>query len=222
MIEIEVKIKVSNIKETRQKLLALGCQIDKDFYRERNALYDFPDGRLEKTRQALRLRMIGKKSFLTFKGQLQKSRSFKIRDEYESEIKNVRDFKKILKKLGLRPVFEYRKKRMLLRKDRVKICLDETEVGNYLELEGQRSDIVRLAKLLGYSRKDFIKIDYVQMIKEKRQKNYSSSSSSSPSSSSTSNSSSTFSTSSSNSPSASTSSGSLFSISASGSDSPET
>lgn len=202
MIEIEVKLKVSDIKEIRQKLLDIGCQIDKDFYREWNALYDFSDGRLEKSRQALRLRLIGKKAFLTFKGQPQKSRSFKIREEYESEIKNVRHFKKILKKLGLRPVFEYRKKRMLLRKDRVKICLDETEVGNYLELEGKRSDIVKLAKLLGFSRKDFIKLDYVQMIKEKRQKDHSSSSNS-PSSMSTS---STSSSSSSNSASVSDSS----------------
>jgi adenylate cyclase class 2 len=190
MIETEVKIRVSDIKETKQKLSAIGCQVEKDFYRESNALYDFPDGRLEKSQQALRLRLIGKKAFLAFKGQPQKSRSFKIREEYESEIKNAHNFKKIMKKLGLRPVFEYRKKRMLLRKDRVKICLDETEIGNYLELEGKRSDIVKLAKVLGYSRKDFIKLDYVQMIKEKKQKNYSSSSSSPSSSSSASSSSS--------------------------------
>jgi len=190
MIETEIKIKVFDIKETRQRLSDIGCKVEKDFYRESNALYDFPDNRLEKGRQALRLRLIGKKAFLAFKGQPQKSRSFKIREEYESEIKNVRNFKKILKKLGLRPVFEYRKKRMLLRKDRVKICLDETEIGNYLELEGKRSDIVKLAKALGYSRKDFIKLDYVQMIKEKRQKNYLSSSSPSSSSSASSSSSS--------------------------------
>jgi len=170
MIEIEVKLKITNIREVRQKLLDLGCEVDREFYREWNALYDFADGRLEKNQQALRLRRIGKKAFLTFKGQPLKSRSFKIREEYESEIKNFRHFKKILKNLGLRPVFEYRKKRMLLRKGKVKICLDETEVGNFLELEGKRSEIVKLAKQLGYCRKDFIKLDYVQMIKEKRQK----------------------------------------------------
>jgi len=63
-----------------------------------------------------------------------------------SEIKSIKDFKKILKKLGLRPVFEYRKKRMLARFDRVRITLDESEVGCFLELEGKRSDIVRLAE----------------------------------------------------------------------------
>ncbi|MCI4444609.1 MAG: class IV adenylate cyclase [Candidatus Aminicenantes bacterium] len=208
MLETEIKLKVNNLKEMREKLLSLGCQIERDFYREWNTLYDFADNRLEKSRQALRLRRIDKKAFLTYKGQPQKSRSFKIREEYESEIKNIRHFKKILKKLGLRPVFEYRKKRMLLRKGRVKICLDETPVGNYLELEGRRSDIVKIARLLGYTRKEFIKLDYVQMIKEKREKDYSSSSSKLSSSSSISRSSSSSSDSSSNSSSGSNSSSS--------------
>lgn len=199
MIEIEVKLRVSSLKETRQKLLEMGCRVDRDWYRELNALYDFADGRLTRSQQALRLRQAGRKAFLTFKGQPLKSRSFKVRQEYESEIKNFRHFKKILQKLGLRPVFEYRKKRMLLRKDRVKICLDETEVGNFIELEGKRSDIVKLAARLGYSRKDFIKLDYVQMIKEKRERDYLSSSSNPPSSSSSSNSSTSSSSSSSSS-----------------------
>jgi len=110
MIEIEVKLKVLDLKTTRQKLLELGCQIVRDFYREWNALYDFPDGRLARQQEALRLRLAGQKAFITYKGPPQKSRSFKIREEFESEIKSIKDFKKILKKLGLRPVFEYRKK----------------------------------------------------------------------------------------------------------------
>jgi adenylate cyclase class 2 len=174
MIEIEVKLKVLDLKTTRQKLLELGCQIVRDFYREWNALYDFPDGRLARQQEALRLRLAGQKAFITYKGPPQKSRSFKIREEFESEIKSIKDFKKILKKLGLRPVFEYRKKRMLARFDRVRITLDESEVGCFLELEGKRSDIVRLAEKLGYSRRDFIKSDYVQMIMAKRQKDHSS------------------------------------------------
>ena len=176
MIEIEVKIKVPDLKTTRQKLLEMGCEIVHDFYREWNALYDFPDSRLASRQEALRLRLAGKKAFITFKGQPRKSRSFKIREEFESEIKNIRDFKKILHRLGLRAVFEYRKKRMLLRSGRVKITLDESEVGCFLELEGKRSDIVRLAEKLGYSRRDFIKSDYVQLIMAERQKDHSSSS----------------------------------------------
>ena len=195
MLEIEAKIKVDNLKVIKEKLLALGCQVEKDFYREWNAFFDFPDSHLTRNKQALRLRVVGKKAFLTFKGQPLKSRSFKIREELETEVKNLKHFKKILKKLGLKQIFEYRKKRMMLRKDKVKICLDESEAGCFMELEGKRSDLVRLAKQLGYSRKDFLTADYVQMIKAVRGQNYSSSSNSS--SSSTSNSSSNSSSSSS-------------------------
>jgi len=184
MLEIEAKIKVDDLQAIKEKLLALGCQVEKDFYREQNIFYDFPDQRLTKNKQALRLRVIGKKAFLTFKGQPLQSRSFKIREELETEIKNFKHFKKILKKLGLKQIFEYRKKRMLLRKDRVKICLDESEAGCFMELEGKRSDLVRLARQLGFSRKDFLTTDYVQMIKAVRESNYSSSSSNSSSSSS--------------------------------------
>lgn len=204
-MEIETKIKIENLKAIKEKLLALGCQVEKDFYREWNIFYDFPDGRLTKNKQALRLRVIGKKTFLTFKGQPLKSRSFKIREELEIELKNFKTFKKILKKLGLKQIFEYRKKRMLLRKDRVKVCLDESEAGCFIEMEGKRSDLVRLARQLGFSRKDFVTTDYVQMIKAIREQNHSSSSSnsSSDSSNSSSNSSSSSSVSSSDSKSSS-------------------
>lgn len=184
MLEIEAKIKVDNLKAIKEKILALGGQLVKDFYREWNVFYDFADGRLTRNRQALRLRLVDKKAFLTFKGQPLKSRSFKIREEFETEVKNLKQIKKILKKLGLKQIFEYRKKRAILKKDRVKICLDETEAGFFIELEGKRSDLVKLARQLGFSRKDFLTADYVQMIKALRNSDYSSSSSNSSSSSS--------------------------------------
>lgn len=200
MLEIEAKIRVDNLTAIKEKLIALGCRVEKEFYREWNAFYDFPDGRLTKNKQALRLRLEGKKAFLTYKGQPLKSRSFKIREELETEIKNIKHLKKMLKKLGFKQIFQYRKKRMILRKDRIKICLDDTEAGCFMELEGKRSDLVRLAKQLGYSRKNFLTADYVQMIKEARSLAYSSSSSKpSSSSNSSSNSSSSSSASSSDS-----------------------
>ena len=44
----------------------------------------------------------------------------------------------------------------MLRKSRLTICIDETAVGNFIELEGERHEIVRFAKALGYGRADFI------------------------------------------------------------------
>ncbi len=36
----------------------------------------------------------------------------------------------------------------------------------FIELEGKRGDIIKLARSLGYSRKDFITRDYVELIRE--------------------------------------------------------
>lgn len=168
MTEIEVKIEVNDPKAIKEKILSSGAKLEKGRSLEENTLYDFPSQPLYKKRQALRLRKINKKFYLTFKETLQKSRKFKVREEYETEVKNGREFQKILKGLNLKPTFSYKKYRSLFRKKGLKICLDETTVGNFLELEGPREHIVRFASALGFSPKEFIKLDYIQLIKNKR------------------------------------------------------
>ncbi len=166
MIEIEIKIRIKNILLTGKKILDQGAEIEKNRFLEENTLYDFPSRLFYQKMQALRLRKMNKKTFLAFKGAPQKSRKFKIREEYETEVKNEKQTKKILKSLGFVPVFHYKKHRTTYRKKRLKICLDETPVGNFIELEGQREDIVKFAKALGYTKKDFIKLDYVQLLEK--------------------------------------------------------
>ncbi len=166
MLEIEVKIQIGDPGHTRKKLEAAGAALVKERAFEENTLYDFPLTPLKGKKQALRLRTTGKKHFLTFKGAPHKSRKFKIRDEFETEIKNSKHIQKILKSLGLQPVFVYKKFRTQFRARRLSICLDETGIGNFLELEGRQSDIVRFAEKLGISKKEFIKKDYIQLITE--------------------------------------------------------
>ena len=168
MIETEIKILIGDPGEMKQKLLSLGCTVTKERFLECNTLYDSRDGDLYRKQEALRLRTIGKRSWLTYKGAPRKARSFKVREEFETEVRNGREFRKILKALGLRAVFQYRKHRAFLRKGKLKICLDETSVGNFIELEGQRHEIVKFAKALGYGRADFNTGDYVSMIKASR------------------------------------------------------
>ncbi len=170
MVEIEVKIRIDNIKNLREKILKLGAKLEKERFYEENTLYDFPSKPLYKKRQALRLRRMNKKSFLTFKGPPQKSRKFKIREEYETEVKNEKQLRKILKSLGFMPIFNYEKHRTVYRKKNLKISLDEMSIGNFIELEGQREEIVKFAEALGVSKKEFIKLDYIQLIKKESEK----------------------------------------------------
>lgn len=170
MLEIEVKIKVDNLASLRQNLLTLGARLEKERYAEDNTLYDFRSGSLYQKRCALRLRLVGKKAFLAFKGTPLKSRRFKVREEFETEVRDEKQIKKILRALELFPVFSYRKHRTVFRTNRLKICLDETGAGNFCEFEGERSDIIKFAKKLGFSRADLIKLDYVQLLQRAEKK----------------------------------------------------
>lgn len=166
MTEIEVKIKIEDLQEVKAKLTAQGAELAKERHHEENTLYDFSSQSLFRQKSALRLRTVNKKACVTFKGPPQKSRKFKIREEYETEVKNIKQMKKILKRLGFIPIFHYEKFRTVYRLKKCKICLDETSAGYYLELEGKQTHIVRTAKSLGFSKKDFIKLDYIQLIKK--------------------------------------------------------
>lgn len=170
MLEIEVKIKIRDLAPFREKLHQAGASLDKERTYEETTLYDFPSQTLFKKREAVRLRKMGKKAYFAFKGAPQKSRRFKVREEHETEVKNAGQAENILRSLGLKPVFSYKKYRTVYRKGRLKICLDETPVGNYCEMEGGRSDITKFAKALGVSSKELIKADYVQLFKEAREK----------------------------------------------------
>jgi len=171
MTEIEVKIEIKDIDGIINKITSLGAELIKNRYLEENTLYDFPNQLLYRKHQALRLRTADKKAFLTFKGAPQKSRKFKIREEYQSEVKSTKNIKKILKELRLVPTFKYKKYRSIYRIHRLKICLDETSFGIFLELEGERNEIVKVAQALGFSKKEFIKLDYIQLMKQREVKN---------------------------------------------------
>jgi len=164
VLEIEVKVRIADPAAARTKLLAAGAILFKDRYREVNTLYDDKAGLLRLKRCALRLRTAGKKAFLTFKGEPRKSRSYKVREEYETEVKHPKRLAKILKGLGFVPVFRYEKTRAIFKKKTLKICVDETAAGNFLEFEGEREDIARFSKTLGISKPEWITLDYIQLL----------------------------------------------------------
>lgn len=170
MVETEVKIRVPDLAAVRQKLLALGAAVTRPRHLEENTLYDDDAGRLRSKHCALRLRAAGRTTVLTFKGAKQKSRSFKVREEFETAVKDRGQAKKILRALGLKPSFTYAKHRTVLKKGRLTITLDETAVGSFIELEGKRHEITRMAKSLGFGRADFLTASYVDLIRDERKK----------------------------------------------------
>jgi adenylate cyclase class 2 len=167
MTEIEVKIKIDDPKAIREKILGLGAVVARDRHLETNSLFDFDPPVLRPGHRTLRLRTAGKRATLTYKGERQKSRSFKIREEVETQVRNPKEMRTILKALGLKETFAYRKHRTVLRKSRLTITIDETPAGNFVELEGERHEITRFARALGFGRADFITRSYAGMIRDR-------------------------------------------------------
>ena len=170
MVEIEVKVRVKDAAAMRQALLRSGAQLEKERYPEENTLFDLPSRVLTEKKCALRLRRAGRKVFLTFKGAPQKSRRFKVREEHETEVRNEKALRRILRGLGFVAVFRYEKSRTTFRRGRLRISLDETAAGVFCEFEGKRSDIVRYARTLGFSSAEMIKQDYVQILQQQGKK----------------------------------------------------
>ena len=164
MTEIEAKIRIDDPRAARARILGLGAVIARDRHLETSVLYDFVPPALCDSRRALRLRTAGRRATLTFKGEPRKSRSFKVREEHETQVRDPKAARRILAALGLKEVFRYRVHRTVLRKGRLTICVDETAAGSFLELEGERHEIVRFARSLGFGRTDFITRSYVELI----------------------------------------------------------
>jgi adenylate cyclase class IV len=84
---------------------------------------------------------------------------YKVREEREVRASDERAIAEILGALGLAPRFRYEKYRSTYRLPgiaHVVVELDETPMGDFLELEGRREAIDRAAARLGFGRADYI------------------------------------------------------------------
>jgi adenylate cyclase class 2 len=168
-LEIEVKLKVKGLKKVRRGIVALGFEEKVHRAFEDNWILDFPNRLLNQNRCLLRLREFNGKCWVTFKGPSQNSTHFKVREELETEVAEKATLYKILGRLGLSRAFRYQKYRSIFEPEaaqrlrKVTLVLDETPIGNYLEIEGSPKEIRTIAAQLGYSKQDFIKESYANL-----------------------------------------------------------
>jgi len=176
--ETEVKIRVADVAATRRQLRKFGFVPVHRRSLEENVLYDTPDRTLRQVRSLIRLRHYGSRWFLTYKATPDPDQHYKSRVELETQIAEPEVIRSILAVLGLRPVFRYQKYRAK-HEQRVpegtgkragEVALDETPVGNFLELEGSRAWIDRVARQLGYSRSDYTIASYGALHREECRK----------------------------------------------------
>ena len=161
--EIEIKLRLpSDISKIRRTLRKLGFRVAVARSHEFNTLFDNPKDSLGKQGKLIRIRRVGRHALLTYKGP-SKSVRYKKRHELEVYVSDAELLEKMFKNIGYQPVFRYEKFRTEFAKpsdESGNVMLDETPVGNFLELEGTPRWIGRTAKLLGFSQADYITGSY--------------------------------------------------------------
>lgn len=168
--EVKVRVEKDSLPGIRQRLLELGFQQKAARAKEDNLLMDYSGGDLTESGSALRLRKYGQKRILTFKGPRIEDERLKIREEIETEIGDFQSMKKILERMGMVVCFEYGKYREKFstpnRDDPVEVCIDETPVGCFVEIEGSADSIERVALEMGWSPDRFINKNYIDLYSE--------------------------------------------------------
>lgn len=162
-VETEVKIRISEIGHLPEDLQRRGFKLHTARQFESNTLYDTSDRTLRRGGAILRLREAGDKSVITWKGAAGDG-PFKSRMELETSVESLDTMRQILERLGYQQAFRYEK----FRTEYVEssdpesgvLTIDETPIGNFLELEGEGDWIDRKAQELGFSRKDYILSSY--------------------------------------------------------------
>jgi len=156
-LETEVKIRLDSVEAGRERLEKAGFQPSRPREFESNQLYDTEDQWLRSAGELVRIRQVGGRGLLTFKGR-STSGEHKVREEIETAVEDVAQLGAILERLGYAPTFRYEKYRTEYTSNghTGHVLLDETPIGSFLELEGDGAWINETAEKLGFSKQDYV------------------------------------------------------------------
>lgn len=161
--EIETKFKIESADTFKKKLKKIGATfISKEF--EKDTYYRNPPG--YPYFGTIRLRAKGNKGLFTIKNPVQNraSRIYKIRNELEVGIDDVKTFSDILQGLGFIPRFKKEKIRKTYKWKGAKISIDKLPyIGSYVEIEASKKRIEEVASLLGLDIKKAISDAYMNL-----------------------------------------------------------
>jgi len=142
MLEVEMKFPVADFASLRARLQAWGAEAVAPI-QENDHYFNAPDRDFARTDEALRVRRIGTRNRVTYKGPRQPGPA-KTRTEIEVSIADgdqpAADFCNLLSHLGYRAVAVVRKERIVyhLKRDgfALEVCLDTVaDVGRFAEIE---------------------------------------------------------------------------------------
>jgi adenylate cyclase class 2 len=160
--ETEVKIRV-RADEARALLARAGAALAAPRVFEDNLLFDDEAGRVRAAGGVLRLRRLPEVGVLTFKGPRRLEDGVKSREEIETTVGSADTLQVMLERLGFRPVFRYQKYRETWSLLGQTVVVDETPIGEFVEIEGEAAGIHRAAEALGFAREDYLTDSYVAL-----------------------------------------------------------
>ena len=158
-LEIEVKIRISDLRALAGKLNRAGFRMVTKRTLEMNTLYDLPGEVLRKRKELLRIRKYGSEWTLTHKSKGKIGRH-SARTEVETSVSDGKQMDLIIRRLGYLPSFRYEKFRAQWTDGKGQIVVDETPIGNFCEIEGAPRWIDATAKRLGLNPADYITQNY--------------------------------------------------------------
>lgn len=161
-VETEVKIAVAGAQAIRDLLATHRFRETVSRRFEANTLYDTAEYRLRQASMLLRLREVGGECIITWKGP-GTAGPHKSRPEIETSAGSAEKLGRILESIGFRPIFRYEKFRTEFKTSPDApgvVTLDETPIGNFLELEGPGDWIDTTAKTVGFTPADYILESY--------------------------------------------------------------
>jgi adenylate cyclase class 2 len=168
-MEIEIKCYCDDDKQVKNRLSEIGAQfIEKRF--EADIYFNHPAKNFGDTDEALRLRTIGERTIITYKGP-KVSKLSKARIEQETEVENFLSMKNILLNLGFIESGIVEKERYLYSFNGMEISIDYVnDLGIFVEIEkiGElkdevEKDLFNTAEKLGltkFERRSYLELKY--------------------------------------------------------------
>ena len=175
--EREIKIRIPDAAACAAAVLGAGGRALEPRRLEDDRLFDDAEGGLAAADRVLRLRRkvpleagdeAGAGGLLTWKGPARVEDGLRVREEIETRVDDADALVLVLERLGYRSRFRYQKRRSLFDWRGALVAVDETPLGDFLEIEGEAAAIRELAERLGHSESDFLTGSYPALWREER------------------------------------------------------
>jgi adenylate cyclase, class 2 len=163
--EVEIKFVISDLRALARKLRSAGFTVRTRRTHEMNTLFDYPDHRMRKRGDVLRIRRYGKLWTLTHKSKGNQGKH-KSRTETETQVADGQKLAAILESIGLIVSFRYEKFRTEWWDGKGLVVVDETPIGNIAEIEGPAKWIDATAKKLGVAERDYCTLSYADLFQQ--------------------------------------------------------